>query len=71
MEPVSEDELRRRSDGIDAPDTLDLAEIERPTYDDAGGDDSPDLNPDGSLKAESTEADQRDILDRLRSIFPW
>ncbi|MFB6140127.1 MAG: hypothetical protein ABEJ26_06805 [Halosimplex sp.] len=69
MKPVTETELRRRSEGVDTPETMDLDGIEGPAYRDAGGDDSPDLNPDGSLK--TTETDRRGILARLRAVLPW
>ena len=48
-----------------------MDEMEQPAYDDAGGDESPDLNPDGSLKKESTETEKRGLVARLRSLLPW
>lgn len=45
--------------------------MKQPAFDDAGGDDSPDLNPDGSLKTESEDPENRGLLRRLRDSIPW
>ena len=80
MRPVSGEELRQRGDGVEKPESLDLDDIKKPAVDDAGGDDSPDLNPDGSLSTETSvepedtdthQTDSSGVLSRLRKSMPW
>lgn len=71
MGPLSERELRDLGDGVDVPDSLDPDANKQPAFADAGGDNSPDLNPDGSLKTDSSETDSQGIIGLVRGLLPW
>lgn len=75
FQPIGSAELEDQSVGIESPTPMDKNDIE--TYSgaiDSGGDESPDLNPDGSIKKEQTtsishESPNRENNSLIRSLY--